>query len=272
MYVVLDYDLRSPGVWLDEDELFSPFNQELDLWSTEMFSKPGHWVFERLVKKSGAYDPEEYGNLSPLHYGPLTQEILRADFSKEALLVLKKLASDYPALLARIRQPRLLSSLVRATAAVVRGYILHLLEQHFKDHRKDLREYAIWSLEKAPEGSRERANLLQTIKALDNPPTGMQGTHERLTRAVAVLSKMTAGISSQRAKGGLHNVRLMEPVSFRGKNRIVLVVEIRPDRALVVHYMGSRPVLKRFVNEYRRVKGGLSKIVKGPPRGYGPPH
>lgn len=60
-----------------------------------------------------------------------------------------------------------------------------------------------------------------------------------------------------------HTLRITEPVTFSGANKITHIIEIPDDyeEKLILHYGDKNNILEKFIKEYRRKKGELFGIV-----------
>lgn len=260
VYVGIDYDLRSGGAWLDEDTLFSPVINTLDLWTTSSLTREGSWFFENFLKPSGAYDAMEPGSIDPRFYMDLVEIVVNADYTDKAKEALRALGEEFPELIKKMSRSKFAKQILFTMEDLIRKYILHLLEQHAKSTRSEFEEYIPWELENAEPGSSEEKVLRERLDALGSIPAPMQNTHAKLVKVTKNLGKLTQGIAA-RSSRSFFNMRLMEPVNYRGKNRIVFVAEVRPDDALVVRYMASKGYVQRFMDEYRREVGPLRKAL-----------
>lgn len=61
-----------------------------------------------------------------------------------------------------------------------------------------------------------------------------------------------------------HTLRITEPVTFSGANKITHIIEIPDDyeEKLILHYGDKNNIPKKFIKEYRRKKGDLSIVDK----------
>jgi hypothetical protein len=162
-----------------------------------------------------------------------------------------------------------------AVGRLLRTHAAHLVEIEIATYR-DVRLARYQKLIKeAPESpwfedDEERDQAIEgyqeKIRLVKNPPALFQDTWSRLATATGEFSRLVPGLREPGAnlwKQFRHNIRFLRPVAYRGKNRILMVVEIRGGIGdpidLVFHYGAQHH--KLFTKEYRQKIGSTFRVL-----------
>lgn len=275
------YETRTPTALPDEDDII-----HLVEWATRMGSASditslnspfGDALYE--INRSGSYRP---GGFDPSKYPQIIEAIQATDIASVVDKFKELLLRDYPRLGRRLKLQQ--AKIDPALENLTRAFTLQLLETSWHSSKDRLLEKAEESRASSysyydddPERLAEALEqYAEEIKLIKNPPAGMRGTFALMRDATTKLSRILKETTDESTGSFRHNLRIMEPITYRGKNRILCVVEQmeqesaeildnwdKPQRYTTIRFdYGADPsMVAAFVKPYQERVGGVYRVV-----------
>jgi hypothetical protein len=270
-------ETRTPTVWIDEDELMSYIERSSGLTRITELTNTGNPVGYAMAYNNIARGYSYYpGEFSPDEYPKFVSIVNELDWSKSIESFWSRVLEDRPRIQGRKKRQE--SQINASLENLYRLLAFHLFETVYQQNKEKIRKKITEDIEKAPnyyEGERLQ-EYIQTkrdqLSWLDNRPEEMRNTHTKLKNAVNKFSKRMKELSDPQAAEWAfqNNVRVQEPVTYRGKNRILIVAEEVPrkseltkDRYYDVHirYLSGGSILSEYKKAYAERQGGSYRII-----------
>ena len=241
-------DNRSPGILLDEDDMLG-----------EVESLMGR-TFDEVLRKVRL--PEDLtdrwsGGLKPGAYGKGFQFLLEdADYGDLPSKYLDRMVSEYPRLEGRVTRQR--SALESAIQDVLAAYAAHLLESWYhrnKDYQtKQIQE----SIESVPTATYyDEDKKRDMLKVYEEKLAQHLADERKIKGSFQLLQKATNSLgermreATEMPEGAWrHNIRTMRPVTYRGKDRILMVASITDRKSQVWKDKGFSPSTTDIIFHY----------------------
>ena len=264
-------DNRSPDILLDEDDMVQGVERIMGRTFDE--------VARQILLPEGLLS--SWGGVKPGSHGELRSFLLDgADYKDMPAAYLDLMLRKYPKLEGRVQRQR--EKLEGAIRDVLAAYAVHLLEASY--HRyKDQQTKSIQDvLGRVPEVTyytdEEKEGQLALykgrLKAHLADERQLKGSFALLQKATNVLGRMMREATEMPdASAGRHNIRVMRPVTYRGKDRILLVASITDDVSQVWKARGEFPNVtdivfhygaqhrKPFLKDYAEGVGGIARVL-----------
>ncbi len=264
-------DNRSPGILLDEDQMLGGVERLMGRGFDEVLRKVR--LPEDLIDRWG-------GVVKPGAHGKVSQFLLvDADYGDLPSKYLDHMVSEYPRLEGRVKRQR--GALESAIQDVMAAYAAHLLEtwyHRFKDDQtKKIRKY----IESAASNSRynddekrDKIKVYEEQLALHlADEREIKGSFSLLQKASNRLGEMMREATEMPEGKWRHNIRTMRPVTYRGKDRILMVASITDRKSqvwedaghvssptdIIFHYGAQHR--KPFVDKYEERVGGIARVL-----------
>ena len=254
-FVAVTLETRSPNTLADEDDVFYIIEDVSGARAAnELFSGTGFWPPALRDFRHGWKNP---AYVNPTRLADVADAIWEADLSGAVAKFMKRLLHDFPRLEGRYKRQK--QEIDRLVEEVLRAHAFHLIEVHFRRDRQEIEDY----YENSPVE-------LQAFKKLHpdfrNTLQTLQDATERMSRK---LRETTDPESSDFGWTKRHNIRVLSPIGYRGKNRIVLVIEVRQDPSsdgklytdLIVHYDKGMGALDAFRKDFDQSWGGPYRVL-----------
>ena len=250
LYVACTYDTRSDDVLIDEDHIVTRIGES----TYGLMLDNGFGYSLRQFSKWGGLMASDYEAVIYHLEHKLTEEDAEREIGK----------FSEPRVQKRMRQ---VSELV---LDVARAKALHHLENHWDEETKHtIRRVEKWRADYAKNGGYKatRKEMLQTIKKFDadleglkHKPAGITNTWGRLNRAVTELSRRVKALNDVPKRSFAHNIRISQSLTYKGKNRILAVMEVGGRRGaeatwIKYHFVGRGA-------QARRAKKALFEMVR----------
>lgn len=269
LYVGVTLETRSPQALPDEDT-----------------------VIPMLASATGtgsAYDladrPRSFWNQALRYNNLVSWEGLKPEFDKILNVIETQDLSDpiqkfFGALIRRSprlegRYKRQKGRLDALLSEALRKHAIYLLYLHHKERSpsrvKELKGYLDAAVER---GDLEFIPSYESeISKWENPPSEISPSSFRvMERAITALSRHIRESLDPRSYSFSETLRLMEPLTYRGKNRIQVVVETATKESgvvgrwnsfsdIVVHYAQNPTAIEDFVDQYERHIGGSYRTI-----------
>ena len=281
LIVGMTLETRSPKAIADEDNI-------LPVIARSVSTNSGHDLTEE--PRSFWNQAFRYRNLSPwgatLDYHKAEDVIETIDLTEPIQIFFKHLIAKYPRLERRYK--RQTESLNNLLGQALRAHARYLLSLHHKEYGKaKIKDYERYlgeakeHLKQAIDENRDDIDYwkeaiqknINTIQQLQNPPVTEASTFQDLNKTVTDLS-FAIRETIDPAKGWQYqqNMRFMEPITYRGRNRIQIVAEhIRRQSELikrynnytdiVFRYAQSTSFIDEYMKEYQQHEGGNYRII-----------
>lgn len=264
-------DNRSPGIMLDEDDMLGGVESLMGR------------TFDDVLRKVRI--PEDFldrwsGGLKPGSYGKGHRFLLEdADYGDLPAKYLDKMLSKYPKLEGRVKRQR--GALESAIRDLLAGYAAHLLEVGYhrnKDYQtKEIQE----SIERIPSVSYyDEDEKRDAIKVYEEQlkqhladEREIKGSFQLLQNATNRLGRMMREATEMPENAFRHNIRVMRPVTYRGKDRILMVASITERDSQVWkdagHFSSTSDIIfhygaqhrKPFIDKYEDRVGGIARVL-----------
>ena len=192
--VMVTLESRSPGVLLDEDVLVSvvkdviPLEYTFDLFR-DSYKNPFADLLLPLKSKARGSDM-----LYVAKYPEAVRTIESMNLSRDAMIIKLKLIAEFP----KAERP------IRRQEAKVEAAIIHLLKRQ-----------AIYLLSQGFDKDHKRSKK----------PPELRGAYEAWKDAIVALSRLIVGAVDESKEDWAAKIRYPRPITYRGKNRILCVVE-----------------------------------------------
>lgn len=275
------YETRTPTTLADEDDIIS-----LIEWATGMgraaditsLNSPfGEDLYD--INRGGSYRP---GGFDPSKYPEIVRVINTADLSKAVEKYKELLLKNFPRLKRRLKLQQ--AKIDSAIESAIRAFTLQLLETSWNSSKDRLLEEAVEGRESSYSYYGDRPDRLaealeqydEEIALIKKPPVGMRGTFALMRDTVTKLSQILKETTDEEQESFRHNVRVMQPITYRGKNRILCVVGVVEEDSqeiindwgnkqrytTITFYYGADPsMIEAFIKPYQERIGGLYRVV-----------
>ncbi len=265
--VGVTYESRSPHVMADEDDVLGMVDWTLGSnYDTIRSRSPWtpFWRRHLLSDREGAFRPDHLDEVSDI--------IGKADISKAVAKFLGYVFQKWP--LAQRGYAARKSQVESAVTRLLRAQASHLIENEIVSNKSRRIKRLMKSLkyvetdETDPERVREMTNRIKkTLKAINNPPPRFRKTWAELKDATQEVSRLIPEMSGATDQPSMrHNIRTMDPIGYRGKNRILMVVEVKrgegsdfPFYDLKFHFGSAHR--KDFLSQYQKFMGGSYRVL-----------
>jgi hypothetical protein len=264
-------DNRSPGILLDEDAMLGGVESLMGRTFDDVLRKVR--IPEDLIDRWG-------GSVKPGAHGKVSQFLLGdAEYGDIPSKYLDQMVSEYPRLEGRVKRQR--GALESAIQDVVAAYAAHLLEAWYhrnKDYQTKKIQGYIERVTSNPRYNEDekRGNTKvydEQLKQHLADEREIKGSFSLLQRATNRLGEMMREAAEMPEGARRHNIRVMRPVTYRGKDRILMVASITDRKSQVWKDMGFRPSTtdiifhygaqhrKPFVDKYVERVGGIARVL-----------
>ena len=264
-------DNRSPDVLLDEDDMLQGIENVMGRTFDE--------VARQIRLPEGSVD--SWGTPKVGAYGTINRFLLEdADYGDLPSLYLDRMMSMYPKLEGRVeRQREALEAAVQDVLATYAAHLLETLYHRFKDKKVwEIRE-TIEDIPKATyydeaEKQERIAYYEEQLKQHLADERKIKGSFQLLQKATNRLGRMMREATEMPENAFRHNIRTMRPVTYRGKDRILMVASITDRDSQVWEDAGQRSVTatdiifhygaqhrKPFIDKYEERVGGIARVL-----------
>lgn len=217
-------------------------------------------------------------------YGTINRFLLEdADYGDLPSLYLDRMMSMYPKLEGRVeRQREALEAAVRDVMATYAAHLLETLYFRFKDKKVwEIREIIENIDEDEKQGGIDEAEKQERIAYYEEQlkqhlanEREIKGSFQLLQKATNRLGRMMREATETPENAFRHNIRVMRPVTYRGKDRILMVASITDRDSQVWEDAGQRSVSatdiifhygaqhrKPFIDKYEERVGGIARVL-----------
>ena len=268
--VGINYETRSPNTLADEDDLMPLIERVAgrtydDLQNYRSMWAP-LWPHKSRSTREGAFNPNY------LHQ--VAEVVERADLSAGVAKVLENVFGTWEKAERgyKARKQRVDAAIER----LLRAHVAHLIENEIVSNRARRIKHIQENLERLPTDpwyeknpeklSAARERHKDTLNAIRNPPKLFTNTFPRMAAAAEEVSRLIPEMTGEASGWSMrHNVRTLDPIGYRGKNRIIMVVEHRepqdnqPYKDLIFH-VGAQHY-KAFTKEYEKYMGYSYRVL-----------
>lgn len=267
--VALTYETRSPDVLADEDDLLPHLASALQLSTTADLQDSRGWgsIFRyHNLDSSWSYP----GGWTPEQYSKLVDVISTVDLSSQMEKFWDGVLSRHPSIKGRVERQR--KSLNPLLEEAMRAYTLHMLETWKERSIPDLRERILANLANVDENYSEeyyspeqreevRKTYQKRVELVRNglPPNN---TFPHMQSTVDTLASALKGIAEP-SSNFRNNIRVTKPVTYRGRNRILMVaehVEREDGMEIIIHWSSSANAFRDHIRGFREYFGGSFKV------------
>ena len=264
LFVGMTLETRSPSALPDEDDILPTISFAVKTGSAHDLTN-GRSFWGGIFRYNNLND--SWGLKPEFH--KLSDAIQKADLTKPIDIFFAKMVRNHPRLEKRYkRQKQKLDLLLAEAFRAHATYLLSLFHKEYAPHKiKETEKYMENAISRGAEIDminlyKEEIKLWKTL-----PPEMKQGSFQRMVKAITKLSESIREILDPIENQHRHNARFMKPITYRGKNRIQLVVETINRKSetvqgynsytdIVVHYLQSPGSLNEFLNGYEKFVGG----------------
>jgi|SaaInlV_165m_DNA_1040744.scaffolds.fasta_scaffold03031_4 hypothetical protein len=258
-------DNRSPGIMLDEDDMLGGVERLMGRAFDDVSRKVR--LPEDLVDRWS-------GGVKAGFYGKSHRFLLEdADYGDLPAKYLDHMASKYPKLEGRVKRQR--GALESAIRDMLAGYSVHLLEVWYHRYKDDQTKKIQGYIESAgrrgsPDLVRQHEDELKQHLADERE---VKGSFQLLQKATNRVGQMMREATEMPEGAWRHNIRVMRPVTYRGKDRILMVASIT-DRDSQVwkdagHFSSTADIIfhygaqqrKPFIDKYEDRVGGIARVL-----------
>jgi len=268
--VGITYETRSPNALPDEDDLMPLIERVAgrtydDLQGHRSMWSP-LWPYKSRTSWEGAFNPK---------YLPQVAEVVEgADLSAGVAKVLENVFEKWEKAERgyKARKPRVDAAIER----LLRAHAAHLIENEIVSNRARRIKRVQESLERLPTDSWYAEhpeelpdavkNYEDELEAIQNPPKLFRNTFPNLAAAAEEVSRLIPEMTGEASGWSMrHNVRSLDPIGYRGKNRIIMVVESQEPKDLyaykdLIFHVGAQHY-KAFIKEYEKSVGQTYRVL-----------
>lgn len=264
-------DNRSPDVLLDEDDMLQGIEN--------VMGRTFDQVARQIRLPEGSVD--SWGTPRVGAYGTINRFLLEdADYGDLPSLYLDRMVSMYPKLEGRVeRQREALESAIQDVMAAYAAHLLETLYHRFKDKTERKVRDTIEDIPKATyydeAEKQERISYYEDqLKQHLANEREIKGSFQLLQEATNRLGQMMREATEMPEDAFRHNIRVMRPVTYRGKDRILMVASITDRDSQVWEDSGQRLVTatditfhygaqhrKPFLDKYEERVGGIARVL-----------
>jgi len=232
LMVGVSYETRSPKVLADEDDVIGLAERVVGYAAYEMWQTGFGALFSQEDRAPWGVP----GNFNPARYKEIAKAIKTGNISKSVEEFMTLAVRRWPRIGGRYQRQK--QRIDVAAEALLRAFAAHLMEAEIKKY---------------------------TEEGAPKPPALFRNTWKRLRDATDQFSQHVPEMSDPQESSMRHNIRVMQPIEYQGKNKINMVVEIQDalggskGTTLVFHY--GAPHWPSFVAQYRSHIGGAFQVV-----------
>jgi len=261
-------DNRSPDVLLDEDDMLQGIEN--------VMGRTFDQVARQIRLPEGSVD--SWGTPRVGVYGTINRFLLEdADYGDLPSLYLDRMVSMYPKLEGRVeRQREALESAIQDVMAAYAAHLLETLYHRFKDKavasfptEQDIDRF----YDDEDEKQERIAYYEEQLKQHLADEREIKGSFQLLQKATNRLGEMMREATEMPENAFRHNIRVMRPVTYRGKDRILMVASIEDGTSQVWRDAGHTPYTadiifhygaqhrKPFIDKYEDRVGGIARVL-----------
>jgi len=259
---------RSPDVLADEDDVLKIAERLVGRAYHDL--RINDRVFAPLI--DGRWEHWK-GGWIPEHLGDLEEAIAKGDLSSGVSRFVEGVLSYWPKAAAGYKAKK--PQVDKAVARLLRAFAAHMVEQGLDKTTPAIEEALGKNIESAPKfyddpvELAERLEIYQeSLRLLHNPPVLFKGTFAELNKATREVSALIPEMASaSKDNWSRHNLRSMVPITYRGKNRILMVAEIQAPTekgmwkyATIVFHYGEQK-WREFIKPYSQRIGQTYRVV-----------
>lgn len=263
-------DDRSPEVLADEDDVLKIAERLVGRAYHDLRSS--NHVFAPLL-----YGDWEHwkGGWKPQHLEDVARAISKGDLSAGVGRFMEQVFSYWPKAAAgyKARKPQV----DKAVGNLLRAFAAHMVEQGLSKTTSAIEEALEKNIEGVPKYYDDPKDIEERItlyrdhqRLLRNPPAMFKNTFGGLKKATQVVSSLIPEMASaSKPNWSRHNLRFMQPITYRGKNRILMVAEIQEPTekgmwkyATIVFHYGTQK-WREFIKPYSQRIGPTYRVVDG---------
>lgn len=267
LVLAVTFETKSNSVLLDEDYFMSYLKYATkarrgsDLFETSRGSSWGNLFYnDYQFREVDYFYPSTYRNAFLLiENTKLNNEIMQGMIKE----FFSNVVEGYPKAANRIERQK--ENLAPIVSELVKNYAKHLLESlfHFKK-KSTLLEWMEKTLLNRGQAEKyeEEKGILNQVENLY-----LKGTLGELVKSVNLVGKKIKEMAQETSVGGYQqNIRVLEPITFRGKNRILDVIQMKEIRLKdsnvfdVTFYKADPKVVSQFIGEFNQAQGHTTRF------------
>ena len=276
--VGVTFETRSPKTIADEDDVIPDVGRALQAErADDLFYGPTFWARGDLGARFSRLEGIPY-NYS--QWPEIIEAIQSADLREPIERLMVALTYKRPTAWARYeRQKQEIDALA---ADLMRAYTFHLLEVNYlakrDEEREKLEKYLApdrkWYMDDPEYIEEEKDRVRASLRQLNNPPPEIRNTFQAMKEATDRFSSKMQVLATppKDYQKFRNNLRVLVPIGYRGKNRILLVVEVLERESkehkfgryysdIIVYYNAGGGALDAFREGMERVWGGSYRIL-----------